>query len=108
MRTAIPVFALCIASALISCSTPSKPRLTAAEAIHLATAAAKQKHVDFTTLLPPNAKFVRRSHRPDGIEAHWFVWWDQKPDKHGKVTIGGDYSALVMDGSSKVDLFPGR
>lgn len=108
MRTTIPAFALCIASVLVGCSTASTPRLTAADAIHLATAAAKQKHVDFTTLLAPKAKFVPRSYRPDGIEAHWFVWWDQKPDKHGMVTIGGDYSALVMDASRKVDLFPGR
>jgi hypothetical protein len=87
-----------------ACATPTGPRLSAETAIQLATTAARQAHVDFSTLLPPTAKFYPRSE----IGAHWSVFWEEKPDKNGMVTVGGNFSAMVDDSTGRVDLIPGR
>lgn len=82
-------------------AAPPKPRLTADQAIRLATAAAKKEHIDLKALLPPTAKYYAN-------DRHWFISWDERPDKSGLVTVGGDYSAHVDDTTGKVRLIPGR
>jgi hypothetical protein len=60
--------------------------LTAAQAIRLATVKARAAGVDFTTLKPPRAEYIVR-------DRWWVISWDEKPDKNGNVTIGGDYGS---------------
>ena len=82
------------------CTTTHAPRLTASQAIKLATAEAMQK-VGTTDMMrhymPPTV-----SYRPE--RANWVVHWDERPDQAGMVRIGGDYWGYVDDVSGHVSV----
>src|SRR3954465_4542617 len=76
-------------------------RLTSKQAIRLATAAAHKKHMDLASHLPPRATFYEK-------DRTWIIGWDERPDKSGMVTVGGDYTAVVEDLTGKVRFIIGR
>jgi hypothetical protein len=87
-----------------SCMTTVKPHLNAAVATRLAMAEARKKHYDFNTVL--STPTVRYDAKLEG--GSWWVSWEQKPDEHGMVTVGGDFSAWVNDKTGEVTMIPGR
>jgi hypothetical protein len=86
-------------SSVAVCADP--PRLSAKQAIRLATAAAHKKHMDLGSHLPPKAIFFEK-------DRTWIIGWDERPDKNGMVTVGGDYTAVVEDLTGKVSFITGR
>ncbi len=101
-RFICPLILLFLATSCIT--TGIKPRLDAAGATRLATAEARKKHYDFNTVL--STPTVRYDAKFEG--GSWWVKWDQKPDEHGMVTVGGDFSAFVNDKTGEVTMISGR
>jgi hypothetical protein len=86
-----------LAAALLATGCANTPvhRLTASQAIELATAEVTRQHFDTEGFMPPTA-----SYHPEG--AKWIVHWDEKPDEAGMVRIGGDCWVFVDDASGHV------
>jgi hypothetical protein len=101
-RFTCPLILLFLATSCIT--TAVKPRLDAAGATRLAKVEARKKHYDFNTVL--STPTVRYDAKVEG--GSWWVKWDQKPDEHGMVTVGGDFSAFVNDKTGEVTMIPGR
>ena len=38
----------------------------------------------------------------------WVVFYDLKPDSHGMVAVGGDFTVYVRDDTKETFLLPGR
>jgi hypothetical protein len=77
------------------------PRLSAKQAIRLATAAAYKKHMDLASHLPPKAMFWEK-------DRTWNIRWNPRPDKNDMVEVGDEYTAVVEDLTGKVRFIPGR
>jgi hypothetical protein len=84
----------------LGCTTTHAPRLTASQAIKLATAVATQKIG--TTDMMRQYMSPTVCYRPES--AKWVVHWDARPDQASMVLIGSDYWAYVDDVSGSVSV----